>query len=232
MFGVHHSSVCIKAPGTDFLVPPQYAQTASFVQKVVDYHYSSDQVHDYNRNGDEYCHLIVFQGLMGNLGRAGPFSIHLDLHLDGRAKREDGDIVYGGEGEAMQGAQKQNDEFRAAERYTASDKSTSCFFDTDIHFTAMEQDLIKLGRGDWRQMLHEKLMAPGVKRRRFAPYEITHFNTTTGHSQYSEGKIQMRTLVTAFIAGNSPSFGGKSASDNPYLAASMIKPTAGVVLRA
>jgi hypothetical protein len=232
---VHFGYVCIKAPGTDFIIPPVYAQTAPFVQTMVDYHYSSDKVQAHNRDGSEYCNLIVLQALMGVVGKPmGVFNRHLDMRAMDKAEnkettenKEDDTLAFS----AKQKEVGDNARLLVTERYVASDVATTAFFDMDLDFTDEERALIKDNEKEWNKLVDSKMsQTGGDKIRRLRPYEVAHFTNTTPHSQFQEAGIYMRTLTTGVISSNliTPE---QEIAKNPYLAAALIRPASGMVLR-
>lgn len=160
--------LAVKAPGTNFLIPPEYAQFAPTIQKMVDEHYSSNKP-------DSFFSLGIFQGVVEpHPHEKRPFikgHRDIDTFLENIKK---GDTVEN------------------VVSYLACDTLPTGF--TDYDFTPEEIERIKNSENP-RQMHNEILDGSDMSYKSGSPGKIIKFDRLANHAFANPAEATSRTVI-------------------------------------
>lgn len=194
------ASLYLKAPGTDIYLPRELEQFAPAISQIIHYNYTSGQTGAANRDGSEWAHLIVTQRMEQVLtAEDRSFDIHLDMRPN--------DVIERGA-------------WFNDERYVISDtpRMGTIFYDTDTGL--VPDDLIPQSDAFWENKLKEIFESKSSSARKFQPYDIAHFNSTTPHSRECPDDVVCRTFLTlGFGHGYAPD--SLEQIKNPFLLRAM-----------
>lgn len=187
-------AVYIKAPGTDFVIPPGLEQFLPAIKQAIEHHI------DTNSEVAKYASIAIQQGIIEPFeeSKGQPIvGIHIDADLEKMSKGEN----------------------VRADRYIVSDRLQTHFIDHDFNLSGNNADNALQGN-DLQELVDSELRDLGDESRQFSPYEVAYFNETTPHGYANPEQATQRTMLTV-VFYDEPYFHHGNPEDNPWLAEHM-----------
>lgn len=166
--------VVIKAPGTDFYIPPKLAQFVRPVEEMISYQYGEANQKSINQTGQEYCNVSVYQKPHKRLHdrEIGAYNQHIDMNL--------ADVVAAG------------CVVEYIDRYVASDRSGTHFCDFPLD---VDPEDVKARASSEPDYIGQFIRATGRPLRQAQNFDLMHFDNARGHALDNPAEDSDRTLL-------------------------------------